>query len=441
MEEYMEVKISTREDFKVNLTPEYIKSLNDEERNSLRSELYQYPQEGLNYELFDRLSNVRLLEVDNSNGEVYKYKGDFKWNIDGVEELLQSSNINTEGVKKIINPKDNITYYDAEAFFNGNPNLLLASMTLMAKNYESLFSKIDSDNIQDLELEDINFLKTNILFTDEEEVIFLTGRTLLKEFNRNSPNMYVHELIDDIDSVITRTNTGLIWDIVKKYAHVGEYEELFQTGSKGIFRALKKFDINENNKFSTYAIWWIRHFITRYMKDNYSIIKIPVYMHDTIKDFKNAKRKLKHENGEEPTDYETLEYLKENGKDLPAKEEFILEAVKHSNVYSLEENLNNDSDDEYTLYQYIADSKSSIDKDIELFENRELISQLYELANLDETEISLLNLMYGLIPSDKDTKRVNHTQNDIASILNLSKGDVSKIRDEALEKLRSVLNK
>jgi DNA-directed RNA polymerase sigma subunit (sigma70/sigma32) len=177
------------------------------------------------------------------------------------------------------------------------------------------------------------------------------------------------------------------------------------------------------------------------MKDNYSIIKIPVYMHDTIKDFKNAKRKLKHENGEEPTDYETLEYLKENGKDLPAKEEFILEAVKHSNVYSLEENLNNDSDDEYTLYQYIADSKSSIDKDIELFENRELISQLYELANLDETEISLLNLMYGLIPSDKDTKRVNHTQNDIASILNLSKGDVSKIRDEALEKLRSVLNK
>ncbi|KUK77107.1 MAG: hypothetical protein XD93_0538, partial [candidate division WS6 bacterium 34_10] len=221
MEEYTEVKISTREDFKINLTPEYIKSLKDEERNSLRSELYQYPHEGLNYELFDKLSSVRLLKVDNSDGEVYQFKGDFQWNMEGVDELLQTSNIDTKRLKSIINPNDNITYYDAEALFNGDPNLLLASMTLMAKNYESLLSEIDSKNIENVELDDINFLKTNILFTDEEEVIFLTGRTLLKEFNRNSPNIYVQELIDDIDSVITRTNTGLIWDIAKKYAHVG----------------------------------------------------------------------------------------------------------------------------------------------------------------------------------------------------------------------------
>jgi RNA polymerase sigma factor (sigma-70 family) len=439
MEEYTEVKIRTREDFKINLTPEYIKSLKDEERNSLRSEHYQYPHEGLNYELFDKVSSVRLLEVDNSDGEVYQFKGDFQWNMEGVDELLQTSNIDTKRLKSIINPKDNITYYDAEALFNGDPNLLLASMTLMAKNYESLLSDIDSKNIENVELDDINFLKTNILFTDEEEVIFLTGRTLLKEFNRNSPNIYVQELIDDIDSVITRTNTGLIWDIAKKYAHVGEYDELFQAGSKGIFRALKKFDINENNKFSTYAIWWIRHFVTRYMKDNYSIIRIPVYMHDTVKDFKNAIEKLKQENGEEPTDYEALEYLKENGIDLPVKEEFILEAVKHSNVYSLEKNLNNDSEDEYTLYQYIADNKSSIDKDIKLFENRELIKKLYILANLDEREIKVLNLKFGLIPNDKDTRNIGHTQPEMAEILDLSIQSIRTIEKSAIAKLRVAL--
>jgi len=441
MEEYTEVKIGTREDFKINLTPEYISSLKDEDRNSLRTELYQYPKEGLNYELFDRLSNAKLLDIDDSDGEVYKYKGDFKWNIEYVEELLMSSNIDTERLKRIINPKDGITYYDAEALFNGDPNLLLTSMTLMTKNYKSIITEIDSKDIETKELDDIDFLKTNILFTDEEEVIFLTGRTLLKEFNRNSPNIYVQELIDDIDSVITRVNTGLIWGIATKYANVGDYNDFFQIGYEGINRTLEKFDINENNKFSTYATWWIRHFITRELKNNYSMIRIPVYMHDTVKDFKNAKEKLKQENGEEPTDEETLVYLKEEGKELPASEELVLEAVKNSNVYSLEKNLNNDPEDEYTLYQHIADNKTSIDKDIELFENRELIEKLYILANLDKTEITVLNLMYGLVPSDRDTKKFDHTQKEIASILDVSVGTVRNIRNGALKKLRNFVNK
>jgi DNA-directed RNA polymerase sigma subunit (sigma70/sigma32) len=175
------------------------------------------------------------------------------------------------------------------------------------------------------------------------------------------------------------------------------------------------------------------------MKDNYSIIRIPVYMHDTVKDFKNAIEKLKQENGEEPTDYEALEYLKENGIDLPVKEEFILEAVKHSNVYSLEKNLNNDSEDEYTLYQYIADNKSSIDKDIKLFENRELIKKLYILANLDEREIKVLNLKFGLIPNDKDTRNIGHTQPEMAEILDLSIQSIRTIEKSAIAKLRVAL--
>lgn len=50
-------------------------------------------------------------------------------------------------------------------------------------------------------------------------------------------------------------NTGLIWCIVKRFSNRGyETEDLFQVGCIGLMKAIDKFDLSFDVKFSTYAV-------------------------------------------------------------------------------------------------------------------------------------------------------------------------------------------
>lgn len=50
-------------------------------------------------------------------------------------------------------------------------------------------------------------------------------------------------------------NMGLIWSIVRRFAGRGhEMEDLFQIGSIGLLKAIDKFDLSYDVKFSTYAV-------------------------------------------------------------------------------------------------------------------------------------------------------------------------------------------
>ena len=67
---------------------------------------------------------------------------------------------------------------------------------------------------------------------------------------------------------IIEKNTGLVRSWARKiknlYSFFGlELEDLCQTGTIGVMKAVDKFDWKKGYKFSTYARWWIRQTITR----------------------------------------------------------------------------------------------------------------------------------------------------------------------------------
>lgn len=52
-----------------------------------------------------------------------------------------------------------------------------------------------------------------------------------------------------------RENTGLVYSVAKRFLGRGvEMEDLFQIGSIGLLKAVDKFDLSYEVRFSTYAV-------------------------------------------------------------------------------------------------------------------------------------------------------------------------------------------
>ena len=68
---------------------------------------------------------------------------------------------------------------------------------------------------------------------------------------------------------LVEENIGLVWSIVRRFSNRGyDPEDLFQIGSIGLLKAIDRFDVSYEVKFSTYAVPLIIGEIRRYLRDD-----------------------------------------------------------------------------------------------------------------------------------------------------------------------------
>ncbi len=68
---------------------------------------------------------------------------------------------------------------------------------------------------------------------------------------------------------LIRHNIRLVWSVVQRFLNRGyEAEDLFQIGCIGLLKAVDKFDLNYDVKFSTYAVPMIIGEIQRFLRDD-----------------------------------------------------------------------------------------------------------------------------------------------------------------------------
>jgi len=130
--------------------------------------------------------------------------------------------------------------------------------------------------------------------------------------------------------------------------------ELSQEGSMGLVKAAHRFDLNRENLFLTYATWWIRQSMTKYLSNNLSQIRIPAHRAAALRMLRQELNQLRASGKEAGLEEAaaSLELSAEQTRELEA-------AARLQNPLSLDSPRGEDAD--FSLYDTVAAEGQSPD--------------------------------------------------------------------------------
>lgn len=95
---------------------------------------------------------------------------------------------------------------------------------------------------------------------------------------------------EELRSLLVRHNIRLVFSMAKKYASTSiDFDEMIGRGFEGLCYAAKKFDLNRNIKFVTYATPWVfKYLLKEYFDKDVMASKTGVSLDSAIKDVDNS---------------------------------------------------------------------------------------------------------------------------------------------------------
>ncbi len=221
------------------------------------------------------------------------------------------------------------------------------------------------------------------------------------------------------------SNLRLVVKIAKRYMNRGlPFLDLIEEGNMGLIKAVERFQISKECRFSTYATWWIRQSIERALVNQSRTIRLPVHVSDDINKYLKITRELVHEFNREPEPEEVAEIMEVE----PAYIRRLMVLVKKT--YSIEHPMGENND--YSLIDTIEDA-SAVDPE-NLIEELNKFSHVSEwLESLAENEQEILALRFGL--NDREPQ----TLDTIGQKFGVTRERIRQIEAKSIEKLRRML--
>ena len=105
----------------------------------------------------------------------------------------------------------------------------------------------------------------------------------------------------DAREQLVEENMGLVWSVVRRFTGRGtDTEDLFQIGAMGLLKAIDKFDLSFDVKFSTYAVPMIAGEIKRFLRDD-GLVKVSRTLKENCWRIKRETQEFRLRTGREPT--------------------------------------------------------------------------------------------------------------------------------------------
>jgi len=222
-------------------------------------------------------------------------------------------------------------------------------------------------------------------------------------------------------------NLRLVVKIARKHITPGiSMLDLIEEGNLGLIRAVEKFDLSKNCRFSTYATWWIKQSIERAILNYSRIVRLPVHVSARIRKVSKVMHDYIEREGREPTEEEL--HL---ATDIPLS--FIRNLMfVVTRTDSLDSLL--DEEDNATMEDFLPDP--SVDEPLSVLEQTKRIEYIASwLDTLRDDEKRVIILRYGLDGAEPQTLE------SIGKLFGVTRERIRQIELKSIRKLQKVVKR
>ena len=205
-----------------------------------------------------------------------------------------------------------------------------------------------------------------------------------------------------------------------RYREIPELD-LIQEGTFGLIKALEKYDLNTNYKFSTYAYSWIKQFIDRFLLTKGRNIYIPIKMQEKIKEYRKKELEFENKYKRKPTCEEI--------SNITGYDQSTIQLIEANLSDSISYDAQINTDEDNSFLDLIPDKNKTPDEIYLEKSQKQILFKATNEAGLTAREKDVIQRRFGFNGKIQ-------TLESIGNIYGLSRERVRIIEKNALTKLQ-----